>query len=113
MLYNSRCYMIKEKHITLIHNNIRIDEHKFITSKGKIKDFATNLSILIEYKRFDVFRVDTTHGALHIQEFWKSPEPKYLQKKKKSDYKGDFGYWKDIVKKNYDKWINLWKKRKR
>lgn len=102
--------MIKEKHATLIHDNVRIDESKLITPTGKIKGFAINVSVLIGDKRFDVFRVDTAHGALHIQEFWKTDNPIYLQKTKKSDYKGDFGYWHDKVEKNFDKWVKLWKK---
>ena len=96
-----------EKHSTLVFDSVRIDIKQVISGK-KVKDFAINVSLLAD-KRRDVFRVDTAHGYLHVQKFWISDKPEKLQDKRKKDYKGDFGNWKDKVLKNCEGYVRLYK----
>lgn len=96
-----------EKHSTLVFDSVRIDIKQVVGGK-KIKDFAINVSLLADERR-DVFRVDTAHGYLHQQRFWVSDKPEKLQDKRKKDYKGDFGSWKDKVLKNYEEYVRLYK----
>lgn len=99
----------REKHATLAKSNgVRIDIKQTISGK-KVKDFAINISVLVGSKRKDVFRVDTAHGYLHTQEFWVSDKPIKLQDKRKKDYTGDFGAWKDKVLRNYEEYIKFYK----
>lgn len=99
-----------EKHSTLVFDHIRLDI-KQVISGTKVKDFAINVSLLADHEQRDVFRVDTAHGYLHVQKFWISDKPEKLQDKRKKDYKGDFGSWKDKVLKNYEEYIKLYKKK--
>lgn len=100
----------REKHSTLMFDSVRIDVKQVVGGK-KVKDFAINISLLVDHEQKDVFRVDTAHGYLHVQKFWISGKPEKLQEKRKKDYKGDFGNWKDKVLKNYEEYIKLYKKK--
>lgn len=100
--------MDKERYSRLIFADVRIDVKQVIAG-NKIKDFAINVSILSGNERKDVFRVDTAHGYLHVQKFWISGMPEKLQDRRKKDYKGDFGSWKDKVLKNYEEYVNAYK----
>ncbi|MFQ5796687.1 MAG: hypothetical protein ACE5JP_16790, partial [Candidatus Bipolaricaulia bacterium] len=53
--------------VTLIFG--REDGKKVITS------FAVSYSTKIEEEWHEVIRYDTAHGFLHVQRFWRSPEP--------------------------------------
>ena len=61
------------KHHTIIlgDGNIRIDI-SITTDKGRVKTFSVNLSVLVDDKRIDVVRWDTSHGYLHKHEFWRT-----------------------------------------
>jgi hypothetical protein len=103
---------VREKHVRLLFDgDVKIDV-KQVMSGRKVKEFAINLAVIVGSKPQDVFRVDTAHGYLHVQKFWISDKPEILQAKKKKDYVGDFGYWKDEVTKNYRSYVDQWKKKK-
>src|SRR3989344_2937581 len=102
---------MREKHFTEIKDDIRID-YRFIIEKGKIKHFSINVSILKENKSEDVFRVDTAHKGLHVQKFWISPKPKYLENKRKENYNSEFNYWRKEVKENFERWAKIYIKKK-
>jgi len=102
--------MQKEYHYKIIENNIRTD-FRFIMDKGKVKYFCINVSLLKGTERKNVFRVDTAHKGLHFQKFWISNEPKYLENKRKDDYKSDFVQWKREVKENYRRWVENFRKK--
>lgn len=100
--------MEKEFHITEIKDDARIDfSWKMI--KGKITFFAINVSLLEDDERHDVYRVDTSHGYLHEQKFWRSPKPKKLEE---MDYNAAFIASKKEVLENFERWIALFKKRR-
>lgn len=39
---------------------------------GTVTGFGVNLSVLIDEKKYDVIRWDTSHGFLHKHEFWRT-----------------------------------------
>lgn len=99
--------MEKEFHTTEITDLpsgevVRIDV-RWVIKKGKINDFAINLSLLEEDKAIDVYRVDTKHGYLHEQRFWISPKPEALD----LDYNTAFVEKKNEVLENFTRWIRL------
>ncbi|MGB2869015.1 MAG: hypothetical protein WBD36_11230 [Bacteroidota bacterium] len=100
----------REKHTTLVFGDVRIDIKQMV-SGSKIKDFAINVALIMDHELKDVFRVDTAQGYLHGQKFWISPDPEKLQDKRKKDYKGEIGSWKDNVVKNFKEYIRLYKKK--
>jgi len=80
-------------------------DFRWTIEKGKIIDFAINISLLEDEKSIDVFRVDTKHKYLHEQKFWISSKPKPLE----MDYNIAFVEKKNEVFENYAKWIKLFK----
>ena len=74
-------------------------------SRGKITDFAINVSLLEEAKSYDVYRVDTKHGYLHEQKFWISPKPLPVG----MDNNAAFVKKKKEAFENYGRWIKLFK----
>lgn len=106
-------FMEKEFHTTEIKDLpggdvVRLD-FRWVIEKGKIKDFAINVSLLKDDTSADVFRVDTKHGYLHEQRFWASPKFKALD----MDYNTAFIEKKKEVFENYDRWIKLFKESRR
>lgn len=99
---------MREKHLTYIEEDARID-FRFIVEQGKIRHFSINVSIIIESKNIDVYRVDTAHKGLHEQRFWINLKPKYLEKEKKDDYTTVFNQKKQAVLENFKKWVYLFK----
>jgi hypothetical protein len=103
---------VREKHVRLLFDgDVKIDVKQLMSGR-KVKEFAINVAVIVGNKPHDVFRVDTAHGYLHVQKFWISDKPEKLQTKKKKDYVGDFGYWKDEVVKNYRSYVDQWKKKR-
>ena len=80
-------------------------DFRWVIKRGKIIDFAINVSLLEGENFIDVFRVDTKHGYLHEQRFWISPKPKGLN----MDYNTAFVEKKKEVFENYERWIKLFK----
>lgn len=99
--------MEREFHITEVEDDARID-FRWVMKKGRITDFAINVSLLEEHKRYDVYRVDTSHGYPHEQRFWQSPKPIKLDE---SDYNVAFVKKKKEVLENFQRWIDMFKKR--
>ena len=101
------------KHIsqTLVEGNARLD-FKLEIELRKIKHFSINVALISENGSEDVFRVDTAHERLHTQKFWISPEPAWLEDEGKGDYLQDFLYWKKEVLENFERWIELFRKKK-
>ena len=102
--------MWKEKHFTRIIDDIRID-FRFEIQKGKIGHFCINVCLIGKERAEDVFRVDTAHKGLHIQKFWISNKPKYLERQRKENYNTEFNYWKREVLENFERWVRSYKKR--
>lgn len=105
--------MEKEFHITEINDLpsgdvVRLD-FRWIIEKRRIKDFAINVSLLEDDKADDVFRVDTKHGYLHEQRFWRTPKPVALD----MDYNTAFVEKKKEVLENYERWVKLFKESRR
>ncbi len=99
--------MEKEYHYTEITDLpsgdvARIDV-RWVIEKGKIRDFAINVSLFEDDKSVDVYRVDTKHGHLHEQRFWISPKPKALD----LDYNTAFVKKKNEVIENFSRWAKL------
>lgn len=88
----------------------RID-WRMLIRKGRVVHFAINVSILDEEKCRDVFRIDTAHRGLHVQKFWISPKPSYMEAKRKDDYTADFREWKREVFENAKRWCRLWEEK--
>ncbi|MBI4170309.1 MAG: hypothetical protein HY514_01335 [Candidatus Aenigmarchaeota archaeon] len=103
--------MRKEKHYSLIKNDIRIDV-RFIKEKKRIVHFAINVALLIDGKAEDVFRIDTAHKGLHVMRFWISTKLKYLENKRKDDYRYEFNKWKKEVIENFEKWAEIYRRTK-
>lgn len=103
--------MRKEKKWHIIDDDMRIDM-RFEVESGDIKHFAINVALLMNDRAEDVFRVDTAHKGLHIMKFWLSPEPKYLETKRKDMYNAEFSEWKKEVMDNCRRWIEMYKKKK-
>lgn len=101
--------MIREKHFTHVENETRVDI-RFKTKKGEVVDFSINVSFIKNDKRKDVYRVDTAHGYLHEQRFWRSPRPKSLENLY-PDYNTAFNQKKKEVMENFKRWIKLFKKK--
>lgn len=98
---------MKEKSFTYRKDkDTRIDV-RFKVDKGKIVFFCINLSLIKGDKIYDVYRVDTAHGYLHEQKFWRSSKPKKLG----GDYNAVFKEKKGEVIKNYKKYIKYYKER--
>jgi|SRR3989338_1830180 len=100
----------KDKYARLVRNNVRIDIKQTMHG-NKLAGFAINVAIIDGAKMHDVFRVDTAHGHLHMQRFWITHEPEILQEKTKNNYKGDFGYWKGRVLREYEDYVKSYKKK--
>lgn len=95
-----------------IHDDIRIDT-RIILDKKIVKHFAINVAIIRENGNAeDVFRVDTAHRGLHEMRFWISPEPKYLEKNKKKNYKNDFDEWVKTVDESFRIWVKTYKEKR-
>ncbi len=103
--------MRKEKHFTRIIDDIRID-FRFEIEDGRIRHFCINVCLIEKEGTEDVFRVDTAHKGLHVQKFWISNEPKYLENKRKDEYNPEFNYWKREVLENFENWVKLYKDKK-
>lgn len=88
----------------------RIDIRK-LSKDYRIVHFAINVSILRDDAHHDVFRVDTAHKGLHVQKFWISPEPIYLEGEKKDNYRNEFDKWVETVFENYERWCRMWKEK--
>jgi hypothetical protein len=101
--------MKREFHITEIKDLPKGDvarlDFRWVIEKGKITDFAINVSLLEGEKSRDVYRVDTKHGYLHEQRFWISPKPKALD----IDHNTAFIVKKNEVFGNYGRWVELFK----
>ncbi|MBI2084832.1 MAG: hypothetical protein HYT70_04470 [Candidatus Aenigmarchaeota archaeon] len=101
--------MEQEFHITEIKDIPEGDaarlDFRWVIKRGKITDFAINVSLLEGGRSTDVFRVDTKHEYLHEQRFWISPKPKALE----TDYNSAFVEKKKEVFENYERWIKLFK----
>lgn len=101
--------MEQEFHITEIKDLPEGDvarlDFRWVIKRGKIIDFAINISLLEDEKSTDVYRVDTKHKYLHEQKFWISPKPKELD----MDYNAAFVEKKKEVFENYERWIKLFK----
>lgn len=80
-------------------------DFRWIISKGKIIDFAINVSILEDEKTIDVYRVDTKHGYLHEQKFWLSPKPLPID----MDNNAAFVKKKTEAFEKYGRWVKLFK----
>ena len=98
--------MREETHFTEVRelpsgDVVRID-FRFVAKRGKIKDFAINITLLENEKTEDVYRVDTKHKYLHEQRFWVSPKS---QKLDYTNYNAAFKDKKEEVLKNYGKWV--------
>lgn len=101
--------MAKEFHTTEIRDLpdgdvVRLD-FRWVIDKGKINDFAINVSLLENAKSVDVYRADTKHGHLHEQRFWISKKPRPLD----MSYNAAFAKGKNEVFENYARWIKLFK----
>lgn len=92
-------------------DHVRLDI-KTVREGRSLKDFAINVALIRKNRLTDVFRVDTAHGYLHKQEFWATDKPIKLQEKRKKDYKGDYGYWKDEVSRKLEHYLSLFKSKK-
>ena len=77
-------------------------DFRFEVRRGRIRDFAINVSVLEGDRASDVYRVDTKHGRLHEQRFWVSPELRTLDY---ADYNAAFAAKKEEVYRNYERWI--------
>ncbi|MCX6767565.1 MAG: hypothetical protein NTY90_02425 [Candidatus Micrarchaeota archaeon] len=95
------------KHITEFPaEGVRID-YLFAVEGGKITKFSINLSVLAGGEARDVYRVDTAHGRLHEQRFWRTGEPLWLEETGKTDYTAAFLSFKKHVGKNWLQWTEL------
>ena len=102
--------MIREKHFTHIENGTRIDV-RFRTERGRVIDFSINVSVIEGDRRRDVYRVDTAHGHLHEQRFWRSPKPESIESQY-PDYNTAFNEKRKEVMENLERWVKLFKKKK-
>ena len=104
--------MRREKHTRLMFDDIRVDIRQIMEGR-KVKHFVINVALVADNKVHDVFRIDTAHGYLHMQKFWISNEPIKLRDRRKDNYAGDFGYWKNKVEKEWRTYVELYRKMKR
>ena len=96
----------KEFHTTEIKDMpegdiVRLD-FRWVMEKGKVTDFAINVSLLDDEKLVDVFRVDTKHGYLHEQRFWINPEPIKMPKSLPLQY--IFNFYLEQIKENFERY---------
>ena len=105
--------MGKEFHIIEIKDlqegNVARLDFRWVIEKGKITDFAINISLLEDEKTVDIYRVDTKHGYLHEQKFWISPKPLPFN----MNYNVAFVKKKKEVFENYERYVKNFKDAKK
>ncbi|MFH1369782.1 MAG: hypothetical protein ABII09_00605 [Planctomycetota bacterium] len=79
-------------------------DYRIATDRGRIIDFAINVTLLENGRRVDVYRVDTKHGHLHEQRFWMSPKPVRLDY---GDYETAFAAKRTEVMEKCARWARL------
>jgi hypothetical protein len=93
---------------TSLGDTVYVD-YRIVTERGKVIDFAINVTLAGNGCREDVYRVDTKHGRLHEQRFWISPELADLEA---GDYGAAFLEKRTEVLKRCLRWAKLFKESK-
>ncbi len=66
---------VREKAYTIAVTTADILDVKIFTAKGKIQGFVLSYRARIDQEWHEAYRIDTCHGYLHEQKFWRSPDP--------------------------------------
>lgn len=102
--------MRRRKEFAMTKTDLHARIHVMLeTEKGKVVHFCINLVLLEDDKSYDIYRVDTFHGFLHEQKFWRKPEKIKLN----MDVHYAFNAKLKEVEENCEKWIKLFKEAKK
>ncbi|MBI5036655.1 hypothetical protein HZC09_04915 [Candidatus Micrarchaeota archaeon] len=91
-----------EKKFTIWRDNARIDV-RFSVQKGKIEEFAINVSYEKDGEVIEVYRADTEHGFLHEHIF--GEKRKVRLEESFGDYNAAFEALYEYAKKHADEWV--------
>ncbi|MFC1733942.1 hypothetical protein ACFL6I_26875 [candidate division KSB1 bacterium] len=72
-----------------------------------VKGFVLNYRAKIGDKWHDIYRVDTCHGYLHEQRFWRSPRP--IKLPQTSTLKLMFDFFLEEIRNNHEKYKRYYK----
>ena len=97
--------LTKDFRITLKYEHI-IDA-RLVCRDNTIKGFVLNYRARIEGRWHDIYRVDTCHGFLHEQMFWRSPIP--IKLPKTAPLKIMFDFFLQEIKNNYERYERHYK----
>ncbi len=100
--------MREERHWTAKQEDVRVD-YRFVKEGGEVVYFSINVSIVGKEDPEDVYRVDTAHGYLHEQRFWRSNEPTPIPEERFASYSHAFLYYRKEVARNFITWSELYK----
>lgn len=100
-----------------LHDVFRVDiAHGYLKKTSESSDFSRRIKYRSRFRCHRSEIHDQSRGLykerchLHMQKFWISNEPIRLQDRKKDNYAGDFGYWKDKVEREWKNYIELYQK---
>lgn len=78
-----------------------------VLKNNMLAGFVLNYRTEIDGKWHSIYRVDTCHGYLHEQRFWRSPKPIRLPQTSTLDL--IFNFFLKEVKENYEKYRGYYK----
>lgn len=78
-----------------------------IIKNNAVNGFVINYRSRISGEWHDIYRVDTCHGYLHEQRFWRSPEP--IRLPETAPLKLIFDFYLDEIKNNYERYLRYYK----
>ncbi len=100
----------KFKHFTIPLSSADLLDIKLKVEKNRVTAFSLNYRTKIGEDFFQIYRVDTSHGFLHEQRFWITPEPIPIPKMGK-ELKEIFEFYLDLIKNNYRRYRKYYKER--
>ena len=84
---------------------------RLTTEKKEIVGFVLNYRAKFEDVWYQIYRVDTSHGYLHEQRFWITPEPIALPKFADFSLKYVFDFYLRRIKEGYQRYRQCYRER--
>ena len=97
--------LTKDFRIPLEYENV-IDA-RLVFRNHEVAGFVLNYRSRINGTWHEIYRIDTCHGYLHEQRFWRSPEP--IRLPHTGNLKQSFNLFLDEIKNNYERYLRLYK----
>lgn len=84
---------------------------RLTTEKSEVVDFVLNYRAKFEDVWYQVYRVDTSHGYLHEQRLWITPEPIPLPRFADFSLKYVFDFYLRQIKNSYPRYRGYYRER--